>query len=229
MILRILILTLVTLSLTTCPAAEPAPTSVKAAMFPLDLAILDPDAQADAQSDEKAKLPPYIVMFPAGKDKDGRDVRGPLGRLEALRGQSKLFPESNDDDGLPVVLRGLRLHRQAKNDGSLAGYEVELQGEFNSVKVPVEEKAMQAFLDGKPATFSLKGEKNYGLFSYVSTTKLELQRLDDEVVIRKLEGDFSFREGLYTYTSKTLKLAPPPGRDYLYRGRQEKLPALPSI
>jgi hypothetical protein len=127
------------------------------------------------------------------------------------------------------VLRGLRLHRKLNGDGSLAGYEVELQGEFNAVKVPVDEKAMQAFLDGQPTTFSLKGQKNYGVFSYVSTTKLELMRLGDELVIRKLEGDFSFREGLYTYTSKTLKLAPPAGRTYLYRGRQEKLPALPSI
>ena len=229
MFLRSLILVLTAFSLTTCSAAEPAPTSAKAVEFPLDLAIIDPDAQPDGQSDEQTRLPPYIVMFPAGEDKDGRDVRGPLGRLEALRGQSKLFPESNDDEGLPVVLRGLRLHRKLKSDGSLAGYEVELQGEFNAVKVPVDEKAMQAFLAGQPTTFSLKGQKNYGLFSYVSTTKLELQRLGDELVIRKLEGDFTFREGLYTYTSKTLKLAPPAGRDYLYRGRQEKLPALPSI
>jgi hypothetical protein len=226
MILRTLVLTLVALSLTTCSAAEPVATSAKSIKFPLDLAILDPDAQTGADGREK---PPFIVMFPAGKDKDGREVRGPLGRLEALRGQSKLFPESNDDDGLPVVLRGLRLHRQLKSDGSLAGYEVELQGEFNAVKVPVDEKTMHAFLDGQPATFSLQGQKNYGLFSYVSTTTLELQRLGEEIVVRKLEGDFSFREGLYTYTSKTLKLAPPAGRDYLYRGRQEKLPALPSI
>lgn len=222
-------LSLVALSLATCSAAEPVGASAKAVEFPLDLAIIDPDARPDAPSDEMARLPPYIVMFADGMDKDGRDVRGPLGRLEALRGKSKLFPESNDDDGLPVVLRGLRLHRKLKSDGSLAGYEVELQGEFNAVKVPLDEKAMQAFLDGQPTTFSLKGQKNYGLFSYVSTTKLELQRMGDELVIRKLEGDFTFREGLYTYTSKTLKLAPPAGRDYLYRGRQEKLPALPSI
>jgi hypothetical protein len=224
-----MMLTLVALSLATCSAAEPVPASAKAVEFPLDLAIIDPDARPDAPSDDMARLPPYIVMFPAGKDKDGRDVRGPLGRLEALRGKSKLFPDSNEDDGLPVVLRGLRLHRKLNGDGSLAGYEVELQGEFNAVKVPVDEKAMQAFLDGQPTTFSLKGQKNYGVFSYVSTTKLELMRLGDELVIRKLEGDFSFREGLYTYTSKTLKLAPPAGRNYLYRGRQEKLPALPSI
>ena len=47
-------------------------------------------------------------MFEEGVDQNNKDVRGPLGRLEALRGPSKMFPDSNKDAGLPVVLRGLR-------------------------------------------------------------------------------------------------------------------------
>src|SRR4051812_44662174 len=93
--------------------------------FPLDLAIIDPDA--------KERRPPYVVVFTGGMDQKGNDIRGPIGRLEALRGASKLFPESNQDPGLPVVLRGLRFHSIKGPNGT--AYEVELQGEFNMVKV----------------------------------------------------------------------------------------------
>jgi hypothetical protein len=199
------------------PRAEPK----EEVAFPLDLSIVDPGS--------KEKLPPYLVMFPEGLDKDDRDVRGPLGRLEALRGASKLFPESNKDAGLTVVLRGLRIHRNCEADGSLVGYDVELLGEFNSIKVPVKKEEMDKFLAGEPATFSLKGERNFGLYSYVSTTKIELQLVAESLVIRKLEGEFTFREGIYTYTSQTIKLAPTGGRDYLYRGERAKLPELPTI
>ena len=188
--------------------------------FPLELAILDPDG--------KDKLPPYIVMFEKGLDQDGKDVRGPLGRLEALRGASKLFPESNDNPGLPVVLRGLRFHRQPGAEGT-AHYEIELLGEFNTIKVPVKPEEMQKFLAGEVATFSLKGEKNFGLYSYVSTMKMTMQLRRDELLIFKIEGDFNFREGLFTYTSKSKKLTPPANRDYLFRGQRSELPALPTI
>jgi len=210
------------LGLLAASAAEPPPPeSPPGISFPLDLAIIDPDA--------KEMLPPYIVMFPDGVDKDSRDIRGPLGRLESLRGESKMFPESNKDAGLPVVLRGLRLHRKLESDGSVAGYEIELLGEFNSIKVPASQDEAKKFLSGQPATFALKGEKNYGLYSYVSSTKIELQMTGDELSVRKLEADFTFREGIYAYTSQTLKLSPPAGRDYLYRGKRAELPALPSI
>src|SRR5262245_22343393 len=103
--------------------------------FPLDLAIVDPDS--------KENRPPYVVVFGGGLDKEGADIRGPIGRLEALRGASKLFPESNQDPGLPVVLRGLRIHSNRSPDGMVTGYDVELQGEFNMVKVPVSEEDMK--------------------------------------------------------------------------------------
>jgi hypothetical protein len=194
--------------------------AVGAVSFPLELAILDPDG--------KDKLPPYIVMFEKGLDQDSKDVRGPLGRLEALRGASKLFPESNDNPGLPVVMRGLRFHRQQSTDG-MAHYEIELLGEFNTIKVPVNPEEMQKFLAGEVATFSLKGEKNFGLYSYVSTMKMTMQLRGDELLIFKIEGDFNFREGLFTYTSKSKKLTPPASRDYLFRGKRSELPALPTI
>jgi hypothetical protein len=201
------------------PAAGTA--AAEEARFPLDLAIIDPDS-AD-------KLPPYLVMFDGGKDDRGRDATRPLGRLEALRGASKMFPESNRDPGLPVVLRGIRIHQKLDAAGKPAGYDVELQGEFNMVKTPADDREVARFLAGEPATFSLRAAKNYGVYSYASTTTITMQLVGDEVTVWKLEGDFTFREGLRTYTSPTKKLGPPQGRNYLYRGERAELPKLPSV
>jgi hypothetical protein len=189
--------------------------------FPLDLAIVDPDSFD--------KLPPYVVMFEEGVDENGKDVKGPLARLEALRGASKMFPDSNKDPGLPVVLRGLRFHRHLGSSGDVAGYELELQGEFNTIKIPVSKEEMQKFLNQERVTFTLKGEKNFGIYSYVSTMKMNLQLSAGEIRIFSIDGDFTFREGFHSYTSKTKKLAPPSGRNHLYRGEQRDLPNLPSI
>jgi hypothetical protein len=189
--------------------------------FPLDLAIIDPDA--------KEKRPPYVVVFAGGLDKEGNDIRRPLGRLKALRGASKLFPESNQDLGLPVVLRGLRFHCTRSPEGTITGYEVELQGEFNMVRVPVSHDDMKSFLSGHRTSFVLTGAKNYGVYSYVSSIKMDVQFNDKELFIFSIEGDFTFREGVYSYVSKTTKLSPPASRSYLYRGELSELPALPSI
>jgi hypothetical protein len=199
------------------PATE-APAQVS---FPFDLAIIDPDV--------KERRPPYIVVFDRGMDKEGTDVRGPLARLEALRGASKMFPESNQDPGLPVVLRGLRFHCKLNPDRTVAGYEVELQGEFNMIRVPASQEDMKGFLSGQRTTFVLTGEKNFGIYSYVSSMKLDVQLSGKEIVIFNIEGDFTFREGFSTYVSKTKKLSPPTGRSYLYRGERADLPTLPSI
>ena len=160
-------------------------------------------------------------------DQKGTDIRGPIGRLEALRGASKLFPESNQDPGLPVVLPGLRFHRIKGPNGT--GYEVELQGEFNMVKVPVSPEEMKQFLAGQPTRLVLTGAKNYGVYSYVSAISMEVQFDGKELIVFSIEGDFTFREGLFTYVSKTTKLSPPAGRRYLYRGEPSALPTLPSI
>jgi hypothetical protein len=189
--------------------------------FPLNLAIVDPDA--------KERRPPYVVLFPRGLDKKGTDIRGPLGRLKALRGQSKLFPERNQDPGLPVVLRGLRFQCNRSPDGTVLGYEVELQGEFNMVRVPVSKEDMQSFLSGQRTIFVLTGAKNYGVYSYVSSITMDAQFDGKELSIFSIEGDFTFREGFFTYVSKTIKLSPPASRCYLYRGVPSELSALPSI
>src|SRR5215475_4364416 len=120
--------------------------------FPLGFAIIDPDS--------KEKMPPYIVMFDGGVDANGRDVRRPLGRLEALRGASKMFPQSNADPGLPVVLRGLRFYQKKAANGAVSGYDVELLGEYNAVRVGVAANDMKSFLAGERTTFALTGEKN---------------------------------------------------------------------
>jgi hypothetical protein len=199
------------------PPAAPAATGV----FPLDLAIINPESPD--------KLPPYIVMFEEGVDKNAQDVRGPLGRLEALRGPSKLFPESNKNAGLPVVMRGLRFHQVLDRSGKVKGYEVELQGEFNMVKVPVSAEEMDKFLRGERVAFTLQGKANFGVYAYVSSIQMEVQLRGPEILIYKIDGDFTFREGFTSYTSKSKQLNPPSSRPYLYRGEQAKLPALPSI
>jgi hypothetical protein len=209
-------------SLSTTLGSEPpvakSPTEIN---FPLSLAIIDPDA--------KEKLPPYIIVFDGGLDKNGTNVRGPLSRLEALRGASKMFPASNQDAGLSVVLRGLRFHCLRNADGTVAGYEVELLGEFNMVRVPVSRDDMNGFLAGQRTTLVLTGEKNYGIFAYKSVIKMEVQLTGKEIHIFNIEGDFTFREALATYTSPTKRLSPPLGRTFLYRGEVADLPVLPSI
>lgn len=203
-------------AITAVPAAEPS----REITFPFELAIINPDA--------KEKIPPYIVMFEGGVDDRGRDCRGPVGRLEALRGASKMFPESNQDDGLPVVLRGLRFQRRGGPNGT-AAYEVELLGEFNMVRVGVSPDQMRQFLAGQRVTFTLSNEKNYGIISYVSSIKMECQLKGDELYIYDCEGTFSFREGLRRYTSKPKILSPPSTREYLYRAEHAPLPNLPAI
>ncbi|MFO0820560.1 MAG: hypothetical protein U1A77_21615 [Pirellulales bacterium] len=189
--------------------------------FPLSLKIIDPDSEK--------KNPPYIIMFEKGLDKKGVDVSSPLWRLKALRGDSKMFPEMNKDPGLPVVLRGLRFHRQMKEDGSVAGYEVELQGEFNMVRVPVDTEMFEKFLAGEPVTLMLKGDSNYGLYSYVSTIHMKAQLKGKEIQIFNVSGDFTFREGFRRYTSSTKKISPPEGRSHVFRGEVGELPDLPAI
>jgi hypothetical protein len=168
-------------------------------------------------------------MFEGGVDEKGRDVRRPLGRLEALRGASKMFPQINLDPGLPVVLRGLRFYQKQGANGAVVGYDVELLGEYNAVRVGVAANEMKAFLAGERTTFALTGEKNYGVFSYVSVVRMEVQLKGDEIFIYKAEGDFSFREGLRTHVSRPKKLVAPSGREYLYRGEKAVLPELPVI
>lgn len=198
-------------------AAEPAAT----VSFPLSFGILDPDA--------KEKQPPYIVMFEGGQDASGKDVRWPLGRLEKMRGASRMFPASNQDAGLPVVLRGLRFLRSPVANGNGMRYEVELLGEYNAVRVPVAETDMKSFLAGERTTFTLTGQQDYRLYAYASSIKMEVQLRGEELLIYQIDGDFNFREARTSYVSKTKKLVPPMGREYLYRGEKMALPALPVI
>ena len=110
--------------------------------------------------------------------------------------------------------------------GKVVGYDVELQGEFNAVKVPAADEAMASFLDNKPTTFALESRLNYGIIATVSTTKLQIQRSGDKIYILSVEGDFSFRETIFTYKSSTLKLSPPSNRKYLFYGESGELPTL---
>lgn len=195
--------------------------------FPLEFQIIDPDNPKNAKAKPGEKqLPPLIVMFPDGKTSEGNDATGPIGRLESFRGKSKLIPELSDDKGLPVFLAGLRFLERRDSAGAVEGYDVELQGEFNAVRVPAPESAMKDFLAGKKATFALESRLNYGIIATVSTTKLEISRDGDKLFIHSVDGDFSFREALFTYKSGSLKKVPPAGRKYLYEGQMGKLPDL---
>lgn len=197
------------------------------ATFPLEYKIVDPDNPKNAKLRPGEKLPPLIVMFPGGKTVEDKDATGPIGRLESFRGKSKLIPESNDNPGLPVFMTGLRFHQRLDATGKqVEGYDIELQGEFNAVKVAAPNEAMQDFLEGKKATFELESKLNYGVIATVSTTKLEISRDRDKLFIWSVEGDFTFREGFYSYKSPSLKLAPPTNRPYLYYGSEGKLPQM---
>jgi hypothetical protein len=209
-------------------AGEPSTVAkANAPVFPLQYRIVDPDNPDNAGKQAgDVKLPPLIVMFPKGKTNTDRDATGPIGRLESFRGKSKLIPATNDDPGLPVFLCGLRFLERKDTEGKVAGYDVELQGEFNAVKVPVENEAMQSFLNGKPTTFALESRLDYKIIATVSTTKLQIQKSGDKILILSVEGDFSFREAIFTYTSATLKLSPPRDRKYLFYGESGELPTL---
>jgi hypothetical protein len=195
--------------------------------FPLQYRIIDPDnpKNADKKPNEQ-KLPPLIVMFPGGMTVENKDATGPIGRLEAFRGKSKLLPESNDEIGLPVLLCGLRFLERRDSEEKLEGYDVELQGEFNAVRVPASKEAMESFLANKPTVFELESTLNYGIIATHSTTRLELERHGDQIYIRSVEGDFKFREGFFSYKSATLKVAPQEGRKYLFYGESAELPTL---
>jgi hypothetical protein len=208
------------------PAAKAAPI-VRSITFPLEYQISDPDNAKNAKlKPGEKKLPPLIVMFPGGKTAEDKDATGPIGRLESCRGKSKLMPESNDNPGLPVVLSGLRFMERRDSAGKLEGYDVELQGEFNAVKVAAPDDAMKDFLAGKKATFALESKLDYGLIATASTTKLEISRNGNKLFIHSVEGDFSFREAIFTYKSSSLKIVPPAGRAYLFQGETGKLPDL---
>lgn len=200
---------------------------IRSISFPLEYQIIDPDNAKNAtMKPGEKKLPPLIEMFPGGKTADGKDATGPIGRLESFRGKSKLLPESNDNPGLPVVMSGLRFLERRDSAGKLEGYDVELQGEFNAVKVAAPDDAMKDFLAGNKATFALESKLDYGIIATVSTTRLEISRNGDKIYIHSVEGDFSFREAIFTYKSSSLKKSPPPGRDYLFQGQAGKLPDL---
>ncbi|WP_425613427.1 hypothetical protein NA78x_003259 [Anatilimnocola sp. NA78] len=201
--------------------------SAAADAFPLEFRIIDPDNPKNAKlAKVEDKLPPLIIMFPEGKTADKVDATAPIGRLEGFRGKSKLLPESNDNPGLPVLLYGLRFLERKGADGKLEGYDVELQGEFNAVKVPAPQEAMDDFLAGKKATFALESKLQYGIISTQSQTKLEISRSGDQIFIHSVEGDFTFREAFTFYKSDTLKTEAPSTRKYLYQGEKAKLPTL---
>jgi hypothetical protein len=128
-----------------------------------------------------------------------------------------------------VVLRGFRFHEVKDGGGKIAGYELEMLGEYNAVKVAVSFDDMKKFLAGESVTFTLRAEKNFGLYSYISTMKMPVQLVGKEIRIFSIEGNFSFREGFYTYTAKSKKLTPPAGRKFLYHGEIAELPVLPVL
>lgn len=208
----------------TAQQAKAVPAPVK---FPLEYRIIDPDNPDNLKlKPGQQKLPPLIVMFPGGKTVDKTDATGAIGVLESFRGKSKLLPKSNDDPGLPVVLAGLRFTERRDSAGKLEGYDVELQGEFNAVKVAAPTEAMEDLLAGKVATFSLESKIDYAIIATTSTTTMKISRSGDQIFIHSVEGEFSFRYLLSSYKSPSLKNMPPAGREYLFKGEAAKLPEM---
>jgi hypothetical protein len=176
-----------------------------------------------------AKHPPAIIVFEKGLDTQGKDVSQALSRLKALRGNSKMFPQLNADPGLPVVLRGLRFHKTEAADGNGVTYEVDLLGEFNRVRVPVSSADMEKFLAGERFKLTLKGNANYGVYSYESSIGMEMRFDANGMTVFQVTGDFRFRELLTTYISATRRVDAPADRAHLYKGEFAKLPDLPAI
>ena len=77
---------------------------------------------------------------------------------------------------------------------------------------------MEKFLRGERVTFSLHGQANFGVYAYASVIKMEVQLRGTELLIYKIDGDFTFREGFTSYTSKTKQLLPPTEPRLIYRG-----------
>lgn len=217
--------TVLAMGAVSCQADDPQPAA--GPKFPLAFRIVDPDNpdNADKQPGD-LKLPPLIVVFQKGLTATSKDASGPIGRLEALRGASKVLPKSNDDPGLPVLLAGLRFHERQDASGKVVGYDVELQGEYNAVKVPAPDEAMNSFLAGKRTSFALESKLNYGIIATTSTTTLELQLVGDKLYIYSAEGDFTLREAFSIYKSDTYKTVAPKSRKYLYYGEPGDLPTL---
>ena len=207
--------------------AQPGRPVAAPAKFPLEYRIIDLDNPDNFKlKPGQQKLPPQVVMFPGGKTADDKDARDAIGVLESFRGKSKLIPKSNDDPGLPVFLSGLRFTERRDSSGKLLGYDVELQGEFNAVRVAAPTEAMEDLLAGKVATFSLESKINYGIIATLSTTTIKISRVGDELFIHSVDGDFNFRYLITTYKSPSLKVTPPKGRDYLFKGEAAKLPEM---
>jgi hypothetical protein len=207
--------------------AQPARPVAAPVKFPLEYKIFDPDnAENYKLKPGQEKLPPLIVMFPGGLTVDKTDATGAIGVLESFRGKSKILPKSNADPGLPVVLSGLRFTERRDPGGKLQGYDVELQGEFNAVKVTAPTEAMEDLLAGKMATFSLESKIDYAIIATASTTTLKISCVGDKLFIHCVEGEFSFRYLITTYKSPSLKTDPPKGRNYLYQGEAAKLPTM---
>jgi hypothetical protein len=199
--------------------------------YPASYRIIDPINKENEKLEVEKKLPPYIVVFPGGKNDKGKDVTGAIGRLETLRGASKLFPASNDDKGLPVVLRGIRFIEITDDSNKVSGYEVELQGEFNAVTVPLDSETMTRLTDSQRTPVELERKKSYagGVVTTHTKTKFDLQLKGDKLFIFAVEADFTFWETLFEYKSPKLKLPLPEGRDYLYEGVLGELPTLPQL
>ena len=93
-------------------------------------------------------------MFEGGVDRDGQDIRGPLGRLESPRRcriENVSRKQSKPGATGGFARTPIPLHKQPRRNYS--GYDVELQGEFNAVRVHAAPDEAKQFFSGQRTTF----------------------------------------------------------------------------
>lgn len=182
------------------------------------------------ENGEKPPKPPYLRIFPGGKDSLGADVSDTLGTLKWARGKSKLYPTEDAAPGLIAVMRGLAFIP----DKSGNGYSAIFEGEFNAVRIAVDKAQMESLLAGRPTelTFFSKVQKGIGVqFRVESTTKLQVRLEGTQLFVDRATGNCKVTKISFTgkespHPSDQVVLEKEKGKPTLYTGVPGELKGL---
>ncbi len=177
--------------------------------------------------------PPFVRVFPDGKDASGKDMTATLDTLKWARGKSQLYPAEDAAPGLIAVLRGVSFVADA--DGR--GYSAIFEGEFNAIKIRVDKAQMEALLTGRPTelAFVSRTEKGVGVKYRVETvTRLSVRLEGTRMMVDKVGSSCTVTYinifGSETpYRSKDVSIEKEKGRDSLYLGIPGALKGLPVL
>lgn len=184
------------------------------------------------ESAGKGSKPPFVRIFPGGKDVTGKDAKSTLDTLKWARGKSVLYPAEDAAPGLIAVMRGISF--VADKDGK--GYSAVFEGEFNAIKIRVDKKQMETLLTGKPAelTFSSSTEKGFGIkYKVENATRLLVRLEGDKLFVDKANSSCSITStgftGSETFRSAEVAMEKEKGKPCLYQGVPGALKGLPIL